>query len=144
MLLYNEDNNATEYARRIADERGLTLIKISWEIKKPLMVDKLFTHRSPEDFLSLFLYADFIVTNSFHGTAFAINFERQFVVIPRNEYNSRINSLLKLCELEEKMVHSEVEAIKASEKIIDYSEIRKKLKNERIKAHKFLVQALEE
>lgn len=41
MLLYNEDNHATEYARKIADEKGLKLIKISWEMKKPPMVDQL-------------------------------------------------------------------------------------------------------
>ncbi len=90
MLLYNEDNGATELARKIADKKGLKLVKISWELKKPAMVDQLMTHRSPQDFLSLFYYADFVVTNSFHGTAFSINLEKQFLVIPRSEFNSRI------------------------------------------------------
>ena len=41
MLLYNEDNGATEYARKIADEKGLKLVKISWELKKHKKVDTL-------------------------------------------------------------------------------------------------------
>ena len=96
MLLYNEDNHATEYARKIADKKGLKLIKISWEMKKPPMVDQLFTHRSPADFLSLFANADFVVTNSFHGLAFSINLERDFVsfremnLIPESRVFSRL------------------------------------------------------
>ncbi len=87
MLLYNEDNHATEYARKIADEKGLKLVKISWEMKKPPLVDQLFTHRSPADFLSLFYYADFVVTNSFHGLAFLLNLEKQFIMVPRKAQN---------------------------------------------------------
>ena len=53
-LLYNEDNGATEYAQRVAKEKGLKVVKLSWELKKPAGVDYLFTHRKPQDFLSLF------------------------------------------------------------------------------------------
>lgn len=138
MLLYNEDEGATEYARRIADERGLKLVKISWEIRKPDMIDILFTHRSPEDFISLFAMADFIVTNSFHGTAFAINLERQFVVVPRKEFNSRITSLLNLTNLSSRLVSSCEEAMIASEEYIEYSEINEILNKEREKAKIFI------
>ena len=138
MLLYNEDNNATEYARKIADQKGLKLVKISWELKKPRMVDKLFTHRSPADFLSLFANADFIVTNSFHGLAFSINLEKNFIVIPRSEFNSRIDSLLKLTRLSERQVKSLDKALFEATKPIDYSEIRTMLNVEREKANEFI------
>ena len=77
MLLYNEDNNATSMARKIADEKGLKLVKISWELFKDSRVDILMTHRRPEEFISLIYYADYIVTNSFHGMAFCINLNKQ-------------------------------------------------------------------
>lgn len=138
MLLYNEDNHATEYARKIADEKGLKLVKISWEMKKPRMVDQLFTHRSPADFLSLFYYADFVVTNSFHGLAFSINLEKQFVVVPRNEFNSRIESLLRLVNLSSKLVTSEEEANTESNKTISYTNVNKRLELERKKTDEYL------
>lgn len=138
MLLYNEDEGATEYARKIANQKGLKFIKISWEIRKPVLVDKLFTHRSPEDFLSLFGYADFVVTNSFHGTAFAINFEKPFIVVPRKEFNSRITSLLKLVNLSERLVNSEKDALTVSSKEIDYQSVNSILNIERNKAQKFI------
>lgn len=143
MLLYNEDNHATEYARKIADEKGLKLVKISWEMKKPALVDALFTHRSPADFLSLFNYADFVVTNSFHGLAFSINLGKQFVVVPRNEFNSRIESLLRLCGLTERLVHSENEALTRANTIIEYDAINKVLQNERKRAASFIDEALQ-
>ena len=138
MLLYNEDNHATEYARKIADEKGLKLVKISWDLKTPPLVDKLMTHRSPSDFLSLFHYADFVVTNSFHGLAFSINLEKQFVVVPRNEYNSRIESLLQLFEIKERMISSMDDALKISAEHIDYEKINPILTEERKKAEAFI------
>lgn len=138
MLLYNEDNNATEYARRIADEKGLKLVKLSWELKCPPMVDQLMTHRSPADFLSLFYYADFVVTNSFHGLAFSINMEKQFIVVPRKEYNSRIESLLTLCGLKQRMINTEERLEQCCSTCIDYLPIREILEDERQRAKHFL------
>ena len=138
MLLYNEDNHATEYARKIADEKGLKLVKISWEMKKPLMVDQLFTHRAPADFLSLFYHADFVVTNSFHGLAFSINLEKQFIVVPRNEFNSRIESLLRLVGLSNKLVNDDEKAMTECEIPIDYSVVGERIKKERKRVDRFL------
>lgn len=138
MLLYNEDNHATEYARKIADKKGLKLVKISWEMKKPVLVDKLFTHRSPADFLSLFANADFVVTNSFHGLAFSINLERDFVVVPRNEFNSRIESLLTLTGLQNRLVSTSETAMLESEKSINYEAVNERLSVEREKANEYI------
>lgn len=138
MLLYNEDNHATEYARKIADEKGLKLVKLSWEFKRPKDIDKLMTHRSPSDFLSLFYYADFVVTNSFHGLAFSINFEKEFIVVPRSEFNSRIESLLRLCGLENRLVDKEDKALQASGAEIDYTPVSLILEGERGRAREFI------
>ena len=141
MLLYNEDNNATEIARKIADEKGLKLVKISWELKKPELVDILMTHRSVEDFISLIHYADFVVTNSFHALAFSINLNKQFIAIKRNVHNSRLDSILKLTNLEERLVDL-LYSKEITDKIIDYNPVNKTLETERKKTHRFLEVAL--
>ena len=143
MLLYNEDNHATEYARKIADEKGLKLVKLCWDVKCPPMVDKLMTHRSPADFLSLFYYAEFVVTNSFHGLAFSINLEKQFLIVPRNHYNSRIESLLRLCHLTERQVYNLDEAQRISKEIIEFQSVFSILEKERENAQKFIDKALQ-
>lgn len=141
-LLYNEDNGATEYAARVAKEKHLKLVKLSWELRKPESVDVLFTHRSPETFLSLFANADCIVTNSFHGVAFSINLNRQFVFVPRSEFNGRIESLLRLTGLENRKVQ-DIKKTDIVNNEIDYFEVNLKLKREREKAKQFLEEVLE-
>lgn len=138
MLLYNEDNNATEYARKIADEKGLVLVKLSWDLFKDKRIDKLFSHRSPQDFLSLFSNADYIVTNSFHGLAFSLTFEKQFTIVKRNEFNSRIESLLQIVGLEERLVDTDLD-MQIVNKSIEYSAVGNLLNIERDVAKQFLI-----
>ena len=133
---------STDYARKIADEKGLKLVKISWDFKKPKKVDKLMTHRTPQDFLSLFANADFVVTNSFHGLAFSINFNRNFVIVPRKEFNSRLENLLRLTGLESRMAFSEDDAVKASKEEIDYDKVNFIIDEERKKVEKFVVNCI--
>lgn len=51
-------------------------------------------------FLSYIKNADFVITNSFHGTALSILYARKFAAIPQREGNrTRIDTLLSLYEL---------------------------------------------
>ena len=136
-LLYNEDNGATDYSFRIAKHKNLKIVKLSWELKKPYGVDRLFTHRRPQDFLSLFANADYIVTNSFHGVAFSINMNRNFSFVPRSEFNGRIDSLLRLTNLEGRKVKN-FDSIEEADKNIDYSRVNTLLDTERKKANDYL------
>ena len=136
-LLYNEDNGATEYAIRVAKKKGLKVVKLSWNLKKPHNIDYLFTHRRPNDFLSLFANTEFVVTNSFHGVAFSINMNRQFVFVPRTEFNGRIDSLLRLTGLYNRKI-VELDNIDISEQMIDFNEVNTILEHERIRAMRYL------
>ena len=49
---------------------------------------------SVEDWLSYFKYADTVITDSFHGTIFAMIFEHDFVSVTTANYNSRITNML--------------------------------------------------
>lgn len=137
-LLYNEDNGATMYARQIADSLGISLVKLSWEIIKPKYVDKLFTHRNPNDFISLVNNADFVVTNSFHGLAFSVNLQKQFIVVERTEFNSRIESLLRMLKLKDRLISKDFFDVSIVNKKIDYKIIDNILNCEREKAKKFI------
>lgn len=64
----------------------------------------------PAEFLGLFQNASFVVTNSFHGTAFAVNFRIPFLVpinralSPDKALSSRITTLVKVLGLEDRLV----------------------------------------
>lgn len=51
----------------------------------------------PADFLRFIRDAEYIVTNSFHGSAFSIIFEKNFICIPHSKRNTRLENLLRLC-----------------------------------------------
>ena len=59
------------------------------------------------EFVNLILNAEAVVSNSFHATAFAIIFHKEFFVIERKErINTRVNDLLKVFGVEDrKMDH---------------------------------------
>lgn len=58
----------------------------------------------PEQFLSLLKNADFLVTNSFHGIALSLLFEKQFYVYENNGVMSRIDGLLDALGLNNRKV----------------------------------------
>lgn len=55
----------------------------------------------PREFLSLINYAESVVTDSFHGTAFSIVFRKKFIVIPYKGTSSRMEDLLAYFGLED-------------------------------------------
>lgn len=83
---------------------------------------------SVELWLSYFRDAAFVITDSFHGTAFSVIFEKDFYVYANADRgNSRFESLLGLLGLEGRMV----ENLPESERVIDWPEVKRKLDAER-------------
>ena len=96
----------------------------------------------PAEFLHLFAHAELVITNSFHGTAFSINFQRDFyTVLPlRKKNNSRQLSLLQLVNLTERML---VENSPMPTNIhVDYEQVNALLQDERKKSVNFLKEAI--
>ena len=58
------------------------------------------------EFLSLIRGAGFIVTDSFHGTAFSINFNKQFAVIYPEFFGTRMDNILRLTNLQNRRYQS--------------------------------------
>lgn len=69
----------------------------------------------PTEFLRLIRDAEYVVTNSFHGTAFSIIFEKNFICVPHSKRNTRLESLLRLCDCVDKMASN---ALNYSESIV--------------------------
>lgn len=93
----------------------------------------------PREFLGLFKNAEYILTNSFHGTAFSINFNKEFFVEllqHGQNVNSRLENILTLFGLEERQIFSN--DISISENSIDYGKVNKVLDLERNRSIEFL------
>lgn len=90
--------------------------------------------------------ADFVITDSFHGTVFSVIFNVPFIVIPNQKRGTcRFNSLLKLFNLESRIVNLDENNIShiLINDIINWSSVNNILINEREKAFAFLLKSLE-
>lgn len=96
------------------------------------------------DWLRGFMDAEYVITDSFHGTVFSILFNKPFVVMANKERGmARLISLLKKFELEERWVHS-VEDVtdQMLHTSVNFEKANRILDIEKEKAKRFLVESL--
>jgi hypothetical protein len=94
---------------------------------------------SPLTFVKFFSKADFILTNSYHGTAFSIIFNKQFCTYKLQERSARITDLLQDLNLSDRYVSSSAGVI---EKPINYQKVSIQLNNKRKSSISFLQESL--
>lgn len=107
ILLYLMSNNSAiiSFARNLARKTGLKLIMLS---ASPIPYKGIKTLcPTPQEWLGYFLNAKYIVTNSFHGLAFSVNFNKDFfadLLPPPSKVNSRLENLLDLTGLRGRLI----------------------------------------
>jgi exopolysaccharide biosynthesis predicted pyruvyltransferase EpsI len=57
-----------------------------------------------EDFLSALIYADYVITNSFHATILSVLFEKNFCSMVIDRTGSRVSDFLKEVNLEDRII----------------------------------------
>ena len=94
---FNPFPYAYEVIRKIKKQTGYKVVMIGGEPLNILKGYQLFNECGPTEFLNLFYYSSFVITSSFHGTAFAINFNKPFVSIvdDKNVEDERQKNIIK-------------------------------------------------
>ena len=105
----------------------------------------------PDKFLSLIKNAEYVCTDSFHGTMFSINFRVKFFSFcktkdaEKSSENSRLYSALELFGLSSRLVSSQNEEKLLRElPNIDYDSVQRALNQERKRASAYLSEMLTE
>lgn len=107
ILLYLSDNskNIENTAMKLRKSTGWKIYAIGAVTAQ--YADENITNASPSDFLYFILNAQFIVSNSFHATAFSLIFGKKFCVVNRVEgINERMRSVLEDYNLQPRLVSS--------------------------------------
>lgn len=113
----------------------------NYDIGNPLpsTINGLFELPTISEWLSNFMGAVFVVTDSFHGTAFSINFNKDFVVLSNQlRGQSRLLSILEMYGLEDRLVANSEDAENKLRIPIDWSRVNERLAKEREKSFNFL------
>jgi len=99
-----KDNLLYNVVKRIAERFKLKIIAVDQDPFLLYRADLHIRDASPSDYVSLIANAAFVVTNSFHGTAFAVNFGVPFITITPEHGLNRIVDLLESVGLEQRLV----------------------------------------
>jgi len=135
---FGSSRNIINLANNISKKTGYKIIQISntWRIDTRI---KYVKSAGPVEFLGLFKNAQYIITNSFHGTAFSINFNKQFFteMLPESTgVNSRLEDILELFGLKDRIITSN--DTNMINRTIDYNKVNKILDTERQKSLEML------
>ena len=137
LLTYFFSGIPSKQSKELAAKLGLPMINL-------LDINK-FDHYAVgiEEFLYLIDHATLICTQSFHGTAFATIFKRPFIVNrPVSASFSRIKTLLELFNLSERAININARVELEDPLKIDFTRCEEVLPTERVKAFRFLSEAL--
>lgn len=93
-------------------------------------------------FLSIYEKADYIITNTFHGTVFSTIYEKRFAVV--NNDKQKVLNVLKMCGLSDKMTKAAEDYATILHSNFDYEMTRQSIARERANSLRFLNDALEE
>lgn len=153
--LLGDDVQRREAIKKFAKLNNLKIVSIPHVFRYYIEEDEQFADikirdAGPKEFVALIRNADFVVTDSFHGTAFSIIFEKQFLNFSRfkaddkRSLNARLKNINEEYGLMERMVNInglETVQINSLNKI-DYNECRKITEKKRTDAFTFIDEAL--
>ena len=146
MQSHKNDSEALHFAKTLSKKTGKPLIKICRGLTSVLWDETLYVPTC-EEWIGLFSNASYIITNSFHGVAFSINYNKQFTAFiegnPTEGRNTRLYNICKKLGLE-----SRIKVVGDKQKInlkkIDYRGPNEKLEKLRAESMDYLFTAINE
>lgn len=132
-FLNEPSENAKNMIHKLEKEKNLKIIFIN----NPYSFDNVI-YGGPETFLTYLSSASYVITDSFHGVAFSINFQKKFYVFDRNyvteNQSTRIKSLLNIIHLDKTFEASNL----IDEKYYNFKQVEEILKKEKEKSLNYL------
>ncbi len=133
---YSEEEK--QAIKDFCERNGKTLISVgnaqSWVEHR--------VHASPLELLAYIKNADFIITDTFHGSVLSIKYNKAFATLIRNDNSQKLSDLLRRLHKEERIISSYMNLQEMFEKEIDYTETNETIQKEREHAYAYLKNSL--
>ena len=106
ILVYMMERNEEliKLANSISAKTGLPIAQRSYEKIFDKETELMYEH-GPDEFLSIVENADYVLTNSFHGTALSLIYEKPFLSMLHSGTGLRVTDLLKEAGLEDHILY---------------------------------------
>lgn len=142
-----------KFAERLKEKTGCKIVSLNHSDEYVKYSDKFADETpyniGPGEFVNLIRNAEYVCTDSFHGTVFSLinnveffTFERFSSKNSKVSTNSRIYSLLDLVGLQNRLLKGYEEIDNIINKKIDFSEVNDKIKTFRNNSKEFLKNSL--
>lgn len=134
ILIYYTTPQIIEFAKILSKRYGLSNIFIEALSFRLSRIGKVERTLGPEEFVDAIKNARFVLTGSFHAMVFSIIYNKEFFIdIIKNGRNSRLEQVLKMCNISNRYVEENIDQIMM--KKINWDEvnimIEKKVKESR-------------
>ncbi len=139
LYLMEVNRDIIKFAENFAASKNYELVYINSGGIRNRINAKYIRTAGPDEYLGLFKNAEYIITNSFHGVAFSINFNKNFYVSlqkAKNAANSRLDNILDILNLKDRLIN--LKEVEISEKAINYEEVNNKIAENREKSLNYL------
>lgn len=143
ILIYpmGDGQSVFRQAKRLSEITGLPVYSISQSNKIPTFIKKNYNGPKVEDFVGLIKNATYVVTNSFHGTAFSIIMKKNFWACSIKNTSSRIKSLVRVVGLENRLLADDDTTRNLTEQI-NYLNIENNLNKAVLHSKQFIIDSL--
>ena len=130
--------NMVREARRYAEGLGKKLIEVgNYGIDRLVFGHKVVDDAGIEEWLGLFMHADAVVCNSFHGVCFSVIFEKPFFAFSRDGGDLRFENICEALGLEGRLVQRDGK-IPADAPRVDFEGVRRRLEPLRARAESYI------
>lgn len=133
-----EDEALTKCVKEIQKQKNIKVIELHYFRTMGVHEENQIANIGPSEFLYYIKNAEFVLTNSFHGTVFSVLYEKQFYCV--YEKNTRIENLLEFIDATNRHIRNE-QMIDMSQ-VVDYSDVSGKLEAYRKQSVDYLELAL--
>lgn len=139
VVTYNlhHDKNLDSFAHKLAQEKGLELLNISYNWHDIVRPGKLVWCPTVEEYLGLIRDAEYVVADSFHATAFSIQFHKNFISFYPEKASMRIRDILRKLDIPQRGTEGDA-TIQDIENDINYNAVDEKLNAYRAQDKTFL------
>lgn len=113
LYLFGQQTTTGNFIEYIAKRTGKKVVCIPFERREIRSQYRKISNAGPLEFLNLIRFAELVITDSFHATAFSINLNVPFYSLLRNtdteknNMNSRIFNILEMTGLCDRLIRSE-------------------------------------
>lgn len=136
-FIFNYNKEVEESIEELQKKTGLPILTIGGTFFSKFK-NELFTGAiGPQKWLYIIKNADYVVTDSFHGAAFSIIFEKNLFVSLKSSTNSRLVTLCNNFGLNDRIVPNN-----SLNSVIDYTIVNEKMKKMREESLAFLREAI--